>query len=139
MGKIIIDGIECGGSFSDANKIYYDDTNTELGVGTVQEAIEATNSNLNELFARTELLNAKPTGTYSIDCTPYSRFYIEFMLNGGSVKFPCYIPVKSLGGRYRVAYTSEVYADVTINASDIVVNVVPGSYTDCSVFVWGYK
>lgn len=97
------------------------------------------NDKIDEKFARHNILHGVESGTYNVDCTPYTRFSIDFVIANGSVKFPLFIPFISFGSRYRVAYVADVYADVTINADSIVVNILSGSYTGCSVFVYGYK
>lgn len=78
-------------------------------------------------------------GIYYADCNQYSRFYIEFIIANGAVKFPCFIPIKSIGSKYRVAFSTNVYADITLNADSIEVGIESGTYEGCSVFVYGYK
>lgn len=97
------------------------------------------NEKIEEQFTHHKILEGASNGTFNVDCTPYSRFLIEFVIANGSVNFPLFIPLKSFGSRYRIAYAETVYADVTINADSVVVNIMQGSYTGCTVFVYGYK
>ena len=69
MGKMIYNGVDCGGSTSTANQVNFDDTNTQLGVHDMQSAIEVVSEKIvdsnSEIEAINEILGKRNLQTYT--------------------------------------------------------------------------
>ena len=90
-----------------------------------------------KLGNKDNLVLSKPDGTYTVDTTQYKSFYITFLIANGAVKIPLHVLEKANGSRFRVAFGTNVYADVTINTNNIVIAITRGDYEGCSVSVVG--
>ena len=74
MGKHIKDGVPYSGTSNNAIKIKYDDTESNLNVGNVQEAIEAVKDEVDVVKDSINTLNSNLKTNLSINMTQYTSF-----------------------------------------------------------------